>query len=199
MNILDWIKKNKTSVVLALVALFGAGMFFVGRGSVKVVERTTYVQGKTQHDTIPVERLVPYAVLVPATPALPLKPDTVWKEGKPVYIALVVDTAKIIADYAKENKYNSSLFDNETEGSCSVDLSIQYNKLKRLSYAYTPIQKVIVKEKIQTLTPFVSGRYSTQGSVGIGGGCFYHDIGLEAMYCTDMTAKWVEIGAKIKF
>jgi hypothetical protein len=191
--------KNRIVLAVITIVISVAVGFLIGRGSVKIKESVKYVKGKTTTDTITTERLVPYAVSTPSDPVIPMKPDTFYKEGKPIYIASVVDTAKLIADYVKENKYNVSLFDNETEGSCSVEANVQYNALKFLSYTYTPIQKISTKEKIKMLTPFISGRYGTRGDAGVGAGCFYHSIGVEAMYCSDTKVKWVEIGAKIKF
>lgn len=190
-------KKYRSQIIVGLLMLVIG--FFVGRSMSEVKETVRYVKGDTIHDTIPTERLVPYEVLVPAAPLLPLVPDTFWKEGKPVYISLKVDTSAIISDYIKENKYRTELFNNDTEGSCIVEADIQYNKLKHLSYDYTPIQKETTIEKKRAIVPFVSGSYSARGGIGVGGGLFYHNLGVEAMYCTDLANKWVDVGIKYKF
>jgi hypothetical protein len=59
---------------------------------------------------------------------------------------------------------------------------MQYNKLDSISYTFTPIIKVAkIKEK-KVVISFVGISYSTFNSAAIGGGLFYHNLGLEYQY-----------------
>jgi hypothetical protein len=54
-------------------------------------------------------------------------------------------------------------------------------------------------ERVRVWTPFISKSYSTLGYVTVGGGIFYHDVGLHARYVTDFGRKGIDIGVMCKF
>ena len=184
----------KTALVLLITLLIGV---FIGRLS-NDKTKIEYIKGEMITDTIYREQLKPYASIVPDLPILPLKNDTVWIEGKPKPV-LIVDTAKIIANYITENKYHQTLFNDQINGSFELDASVQYNELKQVSYKFTPIQKVVTIQKKRILVPFLSGSMNYFKQVGIGGGFYYHDLGLEAKYITDFKLKGIEVGIHYKF
>lgn len=47
--------------------------------------------------------------------------------------------------------------------------------------------------------PYTSISYSTLNYIGMGGGIFYHNLGLGAKYVTDFKQKGVEFELKYKF
>lgn len=128
---------------------------------------------------------------------LPGKTVTVTVKGKDSII-YVVDTAFILNDYKIKREYNKVQLFKDKYGTMKVDLSVQYNKLAdSIRYDFTPIVQSITKDR--TVIPFVSAGYNSFGYVGIGGGIFYHKIGIEGKYVTDFKNKGFEIGMKYKF
>lgn len=184
----------KTAIVLLITLIIG---FFIGR-STSSIEKIEHVKADVIIDTIYKEQLKPYASIIPNLPNLPLKKDTVWLDGKPQSI-LSVDTAQIIKNYITENKYNQTLFNNQTEGLFELDATVQYNELRQLSYKYTPIQKITTIEKKRIFVPFGVVSYSTLNYVGVGGGVFVNDLGISLKYCTDLKIKGYEVSLYYKF
>lgn len=184
---------KRTIVLYSIIAIsiFVAG-FFVGR--CKTITKTEYIPGKTVTNTVVVDK--PYSSVIPDIPSLPIKPDTVELEGKPYKVYMVVDTAAIIANYIKENKYKKELFDNN-DGKLELDLSVQYNTLGDIDYTFTPMTKVITRERV--IIPYIEVSYSTIGYVGVGGGVYYHNVGVGAKYITNFTDKGIEVTGSLKF
>ena len=183
-------------LIIIGVAILICG-FFIGRATTTTGIVTKYVKGETVTTSVDVpgpEKIITKFL----NPLLPIKHDTVWKEGKPVFVYMKVDTAKIIANYIQRKYYTIPLFDNNN-GKLTVTPVIQYNALDSLGFTFTPIEKVttITKEKI--FTPFVTGSYNSFNYVGVGGGVFYHNIGLGAKYMTNFVQKGFEVNANIKF
>jgi hypothetical protein len=170
--------------------------FFAGRATISPVGTVTYVKGETIRDTVPLP--VPYKEYYTKEILVPMTKDTLWKDGVPELIYMKVDTAAIIADYTLRREYAKVLFDNDTDGKISIGMSLQYNKLQdNITYEYTPIKQQVVKERL--LTPFVGASYNSFNYVSIGGGMYYHNVGLEGRYVTNFEDKGFEIGIKYKF
>ena len=179
----------KNIVIAIVLIIIGVliGRWTIGKPEVK------YVKGETVRDTIYSENLVPYNVYIPPKPVLPLKPDTI---NNVVYMS--VDTAQIISNYITRNTYKNLLFDN-LNGKLIVSSVVQYNQLKNLSYEFTQIQKQTTVTKPRTLVPFLASSWNSFGVIGIGGGIYYHDVGLGAKYITDFSRQGYELGFNIKF
>ena len=190
MKLLNW------KYILIAIVMLDVG-FFIGRLNTDTVESIKYVKGDTIHDSIEVPE--PYEVKVTAKPVLPTKPDTVRLRGGKEYITLKVDTAKIIAEYSAENLYNFNAFDNDTIGTMRIKQTLQYNKMKKFSYDFTPVKKVVIVERKRVLTPFVEASYNSLNCVGIGGGIYINDVGISAKYVTDFVKKGFEVGLHYKF
>lgn len=171
-----------------LILLIG---FFAGRWTVEEKVKTEYVKGDTVRDTLLVDN--PYEVYIPVKPLLPVKPIII---NHTEY--MIVDTAQIIANYITMNSYKKLMFD-DLNGRLTVSAEVQYNRLNRLSYEFTPIQKQTTITRRDVFTPFVSSSWNSFGMFGIGGGLYYHDIGLGAKYITDFTRNGFEIGLNVKF
>ncbi|MBK5721385.1 hypothetical protein JGH11_10920 [Dysgonomonas sp. Marseille-P4677] len=167
-------------LMFLFVFLGGFLIGYLGHGlTTKTVEETKYIKGDTVSGSVSMEQLSPIKEETPVIPLLPVKviEDTETKTQKQI-----VDTAAIIAEYEKKRTYNAILFDDKKLGKLELYPTIQYNKLSGIDYNFTPIiqQKTIYKERI--FQPFVSGSYSTLNYIGIGGGVFYHNLGLEYQY-----------------
>lgn len=155
--------------VFLAVVIFGilALGFFLGRKTVKIPEPRTiteYIQGPTVHDSIP----VPYPVSVhdPIDTANIIKQcvkDGIYAELFPEkvitqYIEVSkADTTAIMKDWATTRKYSETLFDIDTLGRCSVDAEVQYNRVRFVSYDYTPVVKHVTEKQyiVKSFSPFV--------------------------------------------
>lgn len=183
-------KKETLYVVYTLIG-FVAGII-MGRQNFSGEQSVRYVKGET------IERVVeipmPYKVEVAAQPIyLYKKTDTVLNP-----LTAEIDTAAILNDWITKKSYQQNLFDNQ-HGKLSVDASIQYNKLESLKYNFTPIQKEISITKQPVWMPYVGISYSSLNYVGVGGGIFYHNIGMGARYVTDFNRKGFDFELKYKF
>lgn len=183
------------NIIIGLVVGLVIG-FFVGRSTIKKGE-TKYIKGDTVTDSID----VPYPVIVevPTNPKLPMKKDTLWLDST-IYIVEKVDTSAIIKDYIVERTYAFNVFDNK-DGKFDATAKIGYNKLQYFEYTYTPIQKhtTVIQEKM--FTPFVSGSYHTYKAVGVGGGVFIKNLGVEYLYNVSLgdIPNYHTVGLKVKF
>lgn len=110
-------------------------------------------------------------------------PQLYWRVDTLRDTVMVHDTLRtykaVAEDWNKERKYDLTLF-SDNNGRLDVGLTIQFNALQRTGYTFTPIQKIINKERV--FRPFISGSHLTGNRWGFGGGIFYHNIGLEYQY-----------------
>ncbi len=177
---METIRKYKGYIITAIICLVVG--FFMGRGN-KVVKEIHTIEYR-QSDPIKIDVPYPYPVkevhtiinekLVPGEKVIvpgEIRTDTVF----------IVDTAGVVNDYLIERSYSHNLFNNKEQGKLTVNSVVQYNKQKSIGVDYQPVTKVeTIKQIIEpTWTPFFSGGYDTNGSVILGGGIFYHDIGFE--------------------
>lgn len=160
------------SIVLVIVCLFIG--FVVGRQTIKEKMITKHVKGELIRDTI--TQLIPDTVYLAGELRYKYKYkiDTVYRDVP------VVDRDKTIQatleDWNRTREYKKLLFDNES-GKLSLDLSVQYNELQRLSYSFTPMYKETTIVKKRVFEPFVSASFYMNNSFSVGGGFFYYDIG----------------------
>ena len=182
----------KKYIILVVTCLFIG--FISGRQTVSIKEKevTKYVQGGTIRDTI--AQLVPDTVYL----AGELKYKYVYKTDTIYNDVPVIDREESIAetvrDWNRTREYNKLLFDDDN-GKLSIALSLKCNELQRLSYSFTPIHKEITIVKKRGFVPFVSASFYTHNSFSIGGGFFYHDIGLRA----EWTTRELNFGVMYKF
>ena len=169
---------------IAVLILLGIG-FFIGRQTSEVKETTKLVKGETIHDTVYEDK--PYAVTFPSDPVYIYKTDTLKVDGKPVVVH-VVDTAAIFKAYISKNSYKIQLFDNDN-GKMTIYPDVQYNLLQKVTYDFTPMQKVTTIEKKRVFTPFSVGSYSSNNFVGGGIGAYYYNLGFSAQYQTNFSSK----------
>lgn len=165
---------NKTTLIILLIGL--AAGFFLSRQIYRTEEKVAYRRGVTVRDTVKVP-LKPTET-IPPKPNLPLIRDTIWVDSI-IYVTEKVDTNAIINDYIISREYAVNLFDNKTEGKLTVWPTVQYNTLAGLKYEYMPMVKEVTKIVDRKFVPFLSMSYIYGGYVGVGGGFFYRNIGLE--------------------
>ncbi|MEY8593910.1 hypothetical protein AALK14_20955 [Butyricimonas hominis] len=163
----------KRILIICCIACLMIG-FFLGRSVIEEKVITKNVEGKTIRDTI--TNLVPDTVYLAGELRYKYKykTDTIYKDV-PV-IDREATIAATVEDWNRTREYNKLLFDNES-GRLDVALSVQYNELQKLSYAFTPMHKETTIVKKRVFVPFVSASVLDFNSVSVGGGFFYHDIG----------------------
>ncbi|MDH6354483.1 hypothetical protein M2132_000811 [Dysgonomonas sp. PH5-45] len=181
--------RHWVSIAVGLLC-FLAG-FLLGRQLINEKEEIKYVKGDTVKQIVEVPQ--PYRVEIPAKPVYVYRTDTVDR-----LVVQVVDSAKIVEDWTACRSYKQTLFD-DRNGRLDVDLSVQYNSLQRLSYEFIPIHKEVTVARQPVWQPFVSASYSSLGGMGIGGGVFYHRLGVEFRYVTDFDRKGMDVSLKYKF
>jgi len=178
----------------------GIGSVFIGiligRSNTTTSIVTKYVKGETVSTSVSIPG--PERIVIKNNPILPTKHDTIWKEGKPVFIYIKVDTAKIIANYIERRYYNIKAFD-DNNGKLILTPVVQYNSLDSLGIQFTPIQKVTTITKQRILIPFIQAKYNTIGYFGVGGGIFYHNVGVSASYINNLSNSGLEFGLYYKF
>lgn len=183
-------KKQTLYIIYALIGFISG--FIIGRQTSQSEESIKYIKGET------IEKLV--EIPIPYEIEIPSKPIYLYKQSDTVFntITTEVDTNAILNDWIIKRSYKKDLFDNQY-GTLAIDASIQYNQLQSLKYEFTPIQKEISIRKEQVWMPYTSISYSTLNYIGMGGGIFYHNLGLGAKYVTDFKQKGVEFELKYKF
>jgi hypothetical protein len=97
-----------------------------------------------------------------------------------------------------ERKYLETLFDNRY-GKFSFEAVVKNNRLQSITPSFFPIEKVVTKYAVDKWQPFVMASYSSLGSVSVGGGMFYRNVGISAGYTTDFSRKGVDVGIMYKF
>lgn len=148
--------------------------FFIGRSTIDTSTKIEYVKGNTITGSISPTQFEPIKEE---------KPNIQYRDtGSIKYVNRPVDTAAIIADWETKRTYKLTAFDNKTQGKLELFPVIQYNKLSALDYNFTPIIERNTIYKTKVWQPFISVSYSTLNYVGIGGGVFYHNLGLEYQY-----------------
>lgn len=168
--------------------------FFIGRSTIDTKTKIEYIKGETVTGSVSPIQFIPIKED---------KPNIQYRDtGSIKYVSIPVDTAAIIADYELKRTYKLIAFDNKTQGKLELFPIIQYNKLSALDYNFTPTieRQTIYKTKI--LQPFRSISYSTLNYVGIGGGIFYHNLGLEYQYQKSFSDKFGDghfISGKYRF
>ncbi len=177
--------------ILGLIILWIG--FAWGRSTIKDNIIVEYVKGETIRDSIPYP--VPVESETPLDPELPL----IQIPGETIGITQKVDTSRIIAEFITKNKYRETLFDSDTVGTLIVESDVQYNKLQKLGYNFTPVQKNVSFQKEKLITPFVFTSINSLGGFEIGGGFFYRDLGFDVRYLTSGGQTGVGIGFHIKF
>lgn len=177
-NTIKWLKIG--GIILLISAIFLTGLF-IGRKHTKVVEKEVikYVTLPPIHDSIPApypvkEKIDTINFLVDCVKKgvyqelFPNRKDTVYLTQK--------DTSELLKDWATERDYNVNLFDSDTLGTCTINTKVQYNRLGKIGYTFTPKQKQSIQyvEVKKNYIPFVGAGISTFPSVGAEVGMFFN-------------------------
>ena len=166
----------KSYLKIAIVILAFVIGFFLGRKTIDVKEKVTYVKGETIRDTIVINE--PTFVEIPSKPKYIYKYDTIVVDNVQ-YVSEKVDTSAIIQDYILTRTYEFNVFNSDTLGKFDVKQQIGYNKLLSFDYTFTPITKQITQFREPVFTPFITVGYSTNNTVLGGLGVYYRHLGIE--------------------
>ena len=178
----------KLYVKIAIVIVAFIVGFFLGRKTIDVEEKVTFVKGEAIHDTIVINE--PTFVEIPANPKYIYKYDTIVVDNIQ-YISEKVDTSAIIQDYILMRTYEFNIFNSPTLGKFDVKQQIGYNKLLSFDYTFTPVTKQVTQFREPVFTPFVTMGYSTNSTVLGGLGAYYRRIGVE--YLINIPTNQIEI------
>ena len=149
--------KWKLAFNLTIVIFLLALGFFLGRKTIKEPETkvvTEYIQGETITDTLYYPQ--PYKVVVPVDILGIIQQcikDGIYKELWPERIVTEyievnkTDTTAIMLDWSTKRYYTETLFNNDTQGSCTFDAEVQYNRLKMIDYTYSPVVQTVTETK----------------------------------------------------
>lgn len=173
-----YMKINNAIIFIIIAFILG---FFAGRVTLKRGETIEYVKGEQVNGTVYTSSLTVGNNLTEFKTNIQELPIIFWKNITDTItntIITEVDTAKIVEDFLIERQYDLVLFDN-TDGVMKLQPVVQYNKLQKIDYQFTPITKVITTTKDPLFTPFISTSYNTLNYIGVGGGGFIKDFGIE--------------------
>ena len=193
---MDELKLKLIKYALIVLVLLGIG-FYAGRKTVKIPKPgtvTEYITLPPIHDTIPDPK--PYYVEKPIDTAGVIQQcikDGIYQELWPEKIVEInnVDTTALLADWATKRAYKEVLFDSDTLGNCSVDIDVQYNRIRSLEYTFVPVQKNVNNTVYQqkSFEPFVgvNGLFSTDGTrdflLGVNAGAYFKNkYGVNVQY-----------------
>ena len=162
-------KEKKLQIICIIIGIliFSVIGFYLGRKTINSDTPKTeivYIKGENITDSIPYP--VPYEVIKPADTADIIRRcvrDGIYSELFPEkiiteYIEITKDdTTEIIRDWGTKRLYSEQIFDIDTVGQCTINASVQYNRLTLLSYSYIPVTKVttITNTKVKLFSPYI--------------------------------------------
>ena len=111
-----------------------------------------------------------------------------------------MDTGKIISDFILKREDSFNVFNNE-QGKLDIKQVVQYNRIQSFDYTFTPIHIEKTTYRKPLIMPYFSATYNTLNYVGVGGGFFLKDLGLEYNYLYNNTSGNTahQFGIKYKF
>lgn len=156
---------------LALILIGGVTGFFIGRGTVKVGEKT-----EVEYKALPI-----ISVTVTPEPArftVPQLPLWIWRTDT-VVGTQVVDTAAILADWIVSREYSGRLIDDST-GAVDYSAVVQYNKLQSIGLDYTPMQRTVTTTHTieRRFIPFIMAGGNSAGFGQVEAGTFIGRLGI---------------------
>ncbi|KAF5038993.1 hypothetical protein DSECCO2_548580 [anaerobic digester metagenome] len=191
-------KYMKKEIILVLIGI--AIGFFLARLTVKENERERFVVGKQVTGKVYADfklgkELREFETSIAELPSIFWKVDTVNN-----YITHSVDTGKIISDFILKREYSFNVFNNE-QGKLDIKQVVQYNRIQSFDYTFTPIHIEKTTYRKPLIMPYLSATYNTLNYVGVGGGFFLKDLGLEYNYLYNNTSGNTahQFGVKYKF
>lgn len=191
-------KYMKKEIILVLIGI--AIGFFLARLTVKENERERLVVGKQVNGKVYAnfklgKELREFETNITELPAIFWRVDTVNN-----YITHPVDTEKIISDFILKREYSFNVFNNE-QGKLDIKQEVQYNRIQSFDYTFTPIHIEKTTYRKPLIVPYFSATYNTLNYVGVGGGFFLKDFGLEYNYLYNNTSRNTahQFGIKYKF
>ena len=173
--------------IAIIIVAFVVGLS-LGRKTIDVEEKVTFVKGETIRDTIVINE--PTFVEIPAKPKYIYKYDTIVVDNIQ-YMSEKVDTSAIIQDYILTRTYEFNVFNSDTLGKVDVKQQVGQNKLLSFDYTFTPVTKQITQFREPMFIPFVTMGYSTNSTVLGGLGAYYRRLGVE--YLINIPTSQIEV------
>lgn len=165
--------EKRLQIICVVIAIFAFGLigFYLGRKTIatdKPHTEVVYVKGDKITDSIPYP--VPYEVIKPTDTADIIRQcvkDGIYTELFPEkviteYIEVTKDdTTEIIRDWGTKRLYSEQIFDIDTVGRCTINASVQYNRLTLLSYNYIPVVKQVTtyENRVKLFSPYIGAGF----------------------------------------
>ena len=180
----NWWKIGGIAAIAILLFLSG---LYIGKKHSTVIEKTIteYLPGEPIYDSIPYP--VPYYVTEPVDTANLIAQcvkDGIYQELFPEKVIYLTDTTqftkqdstKIMIDWASKREYTETLFDIDTVGKCTIDATVQYNRIANLNYTFNPVykQQTVYIESKREVLPFVGAGITTFPSANAEAGLFFN-------------------------
>ena len=167
----------KTKYIIFILSILVVVAFFIGRATISTDPMVEYVKGEEITGSVPSWQLLPARETMPEFSFLPYRLLII--NGKEVQVP---DTAAIVADHQVKRDYDPILFDDDRLGKLQLFAGVQYNSLQSIDWKFTPVTKVITRTRKQVFQPFVSASWNSLNQIGVGGGMFYHNFGVEYQF-----------------
>jgi hypothetical protein len=166
--------------ILILLAL--AAGYIAGRCHSPVEITTHHVEGPPVTGSVALPSRVPDLPRVGdlRVARLVFIPDTILKTDTIRVIDTLASYRATVEDWNEERRYRRTLFD-DLNGKLDLDLSVRFNTLTTLDYAFTPIRTETTIKPRRGLSPFAGVSFGVSGTA-VGGGLFYRDVGIAASY-----------------
>ena len=108
---------------------------------------------------------------------------------------------RTMLDWNTTRKYAGTFFKDPKIGQFDWEATVQYNTLQHLTYKYTPVREQIKETRSRKWSPFLRASANSFGQVGVGGGIYYRNFGVDISYMRDfeLTRSGYEVGFSWKF
>lgn len=108
---------------------------------------------------------------------------------------------RTMLDWNTTRKYAGTFFKDPKIGQFDWEATVQYNTLQHLTYKYTPVREQIKETRSRKWSPFLRASANSFGQVGVGGGIYYRNFGVDLSYMRDfeLTRSGYEVGFSWKF
>ena len=170
----------KYYIYIGLVLIAFAAGYLLGKATISNGEIVKQVKGETVYGSLNPDFLTvkkEFKGDIKFLPYIFWKSDTIMV-SETEYISTIPDTAKIIEDFITSREYQFNVFNNE-QGKLDIRQVVQHNRLQSFDYTFTPIHIEKTTYKKPLIMPYLSATYNTLNYVGVGGGFFIKDLGLE--------------------
>lgn len=165
-------------IIAIIIALFLIG-YYIGKSRTKIIEKQVveYITLPPVHDTVsapyPIKEKIDTGKLIKQIIDSGLFNELFPKKTDTVYLTQT-DSSNIVKDWSTQREYTTTLFESDSLGKCTINTTVQFNRLGDIDYTFNPQQKT-VKEYVEVkkkFIPYIGGGITTFPSVELETGIF---------------------------